>query len=117
MTDFRLIARIAHEVNRVYCESIGDASQPNWESAPDWQVASAIDGVRFLAANLQATPESSHENWMAHKRTDGWKYGPVKDPEKKEHPCFVPYERLPEAQRLKDHFFHAVVRAALGEDK
>lgn len=41
------------------------------------------------------------------------KFGPVKDPERKEHPCFVPYDQLPAAQRAKDHIFNAVVRAVL----
>jgi hypothetical protein len=42
---------------------------------------------------------------------DGWKYGPVKDPEKKEHPCFVPYDRLPTEQKAKDYIFGAVVKS------
>ena len=33
---------------------------------------------------------------------------PVKDSEKKEHPCFVRYEELPPAQRYKDTIFGAV---------
>lgn len=109
------IAHIAHEVNRAYCVSLGDNSQPTWENAPDWQIASAVDGVQFLASNPDATPERSHANWLAHKQRDGWRCGPVKDPAKKEHPCMVPYDQLPPSQRLKDHLFHAVVRAALAE--
>ena len=30
------IARIAHEANRAYCQSIGDDSQPNWAEAGLW---------------------------------------------------------------------------------
>ncbi len=109
------IARIAHEVNRIYCQSIGDNSQLAWADAPEWQKDSAVAGVSFLASNPSATPENSHESWLAHKEADGWKFGPVKDPDKKEHPCFVPYADLPPEQRLKDAFFHAVVRAGLAE--
>lgn len=43
------------------------------------------------------------------ERAAGWKYGPVKDPERKEHPCFVPYDGLPPEQRAKDYLFRAVV--------
>ena len=107
------IARIAHEVNRIYCRSIGDQSQPTWDYAPDWQKQSAISGVEYLINNPEALPEHSHQNWLRDKKIDGWVYGPVKDPEKKEHPCMVPYGDLPEEQRAKDAFFHAVVRAAL----
>jgi hypothetical protein len=35
----------------------------------------------------------------------------VKDPEKKEHPCFVPYESLPAEQQAKDHLFKGIVAA------
>ena len=102
------IARLCHEVNRAYCQSIGDDSQPAWEAAPNWQRESAINGVRFHLEN-DVTPEQSHENWMREKAAAGWTYGPVKDPEKKQHPCMVPYAELPLEQRTKDYLFKAVV--------
>lgn len=105
------IARVCHEVNRAYCASIGDLSQPAWEDAPEWQRQSAITGVKFTIDNPDAKPSASHESWLAEKKRDGWKYGPVKDPAKKEHPCFVPYEQLPAEQKSKDYLFQAVVRA------
>lgn len=55
-------------------------------------------------------PEQSHESWLAQKDREGWRWGAVKDPDRLEHPCFVPYERLPESQKQKDHLFVAVVR-------
>jgi RyR domain len=105
------IARVAHEVNRAYCESIGDRSQPAWESAPDWQRKSAVHGVYFHCQNPDASPSASHDNWLKDKLADGWKYGPVKDPEQKKHPCCVPYDQLPQEQRSKDFLFRAVVHA------
>ena len=102
-------ARAAHEANRAYCLAIGDGSQPSWENAPEWQKSSARNGVAGALAG--ATPEQSHESWLAEKRATGWSYGPVKDPEKKQHPCFVPYAELPPEQRRKDALFLAVVRA------
>ena len=107
----RMIARVCHEVNRAYCAAIGDSSQPAWEDAPEWQRASAVGGVAFTLANPGATPSDSHASWLAQKRADGWGYGPVKDADKKEHPCFVAYDELPPEQRVKDHLFQAVVRA------
>lgn len=106
-------ARAAHEANRAWCLALGDTSQVSWDDAPDWQRESARSGVRQILANPDTTPASSHENWLRDKAADGWKYGPVKNVERKEHPCFVPYARLPEAQRAKDHIFGAVVRAVL----
>jgi hypothetical protein len=105
------VARRAHEVNRAYCRAIGDDSQPAWKDAPDWQKQSAINGVlAHLKADL--SPENSHELWLEEKRQTGWRYGPVKDPTKKEHPCFRPYAELPLEQRIKDHLFKAIVDTA-----
>lgn len=104
------IAEVCHEANRAYCRTIGDDSQPAWADAPEWQRRSAAAGVRHALANPSAPPSASHDSWLAEKRADGWKYGPVKDPEKKEHPCFVPYEQLPPEQRRKDAVFLSVVR-------
>lgn len=105
------IAMVAHEVNRAYCAGTGDTSQPSWEDAPEWQKASAMAGVQMHLANPDATPEQSHESWLAQKLADGWVYGEVKDAEKKEHPCVKPYAELPEAQKVKDYLFRAVVHA------
>lgn len=107
------IAQVAHEVNRAYCESLGDMSQPTWEDAPEWQVQSALDGVHFHKSNPDASPSAGHDSWLAEKKADGWKYGSVKDPEKKEHPCFLPFDELPPKQKAKDFIFRAVVRALL----
>ena len=110
---FSRAAKAAHEANRVLCLAMGDTSQPQWADAPQWQKDSAIAGVKQIAADPYTTPEQSHEGWLAVKRADGWKYGPIKNPETKEHPCFISYEGLPENQRLKDEMFGLIVRAVL----
>ena len=103
------VARKCHEMNRAYCSAIGDDSQVCWEDAPQWQRDSAINGVIFHMQNPDRTPEQSHINWLAEKIATGWKFGPVKDVYKKEHPCCLPYEQLPMEQRLKDVLFITVV--------
>jgi hypothetical protein len=105
------VAEVAHEANRAYCKGLGDHSQPAWDDAPEWQKQSARTGVNFIAANPEAAPGDSHRSWLDEKTRDGWKYGPVKDPEKKEHPCFVPFEQLPLDQQIKDVLFVNVVAA------
>lgn len=104
------IAKICHEVNRAYCKALGDDSQPAWEDAPGWQKESACNGVRFHLSDPAPGPDASHNNWLAEKEMNGWKYGPVKDPEKKEHPCMVPFEVLPVEQKAKDYIFSTVVK-------
>jgi hypothetical protein len=103
------IAQVAHEINKAYCESIGDTSQPSWENAPEWQKSSAINGVQFHIDNPEASPSASHDSWLKQKTEEGWKYGEVKDAEKKEHPCFVPYEQLPTSQKSKDYLFKQTI--------
>lgn len=110
------IARLCHEANRAYCKALGDDSQVPWESAPPNIQQSAVDGVRFILANDDAPPSASHDNWLKFKVQDGWVYGEVKDAEKKEHPCIVPYNNLPVEQRAKDYIFGAVVRTARAID-
>lgn len=115
MQQVESIARVCHEANRAYCVTIGDNSQPAWEDAPDWQKQSAVTGVQFhltaLQSGVKPSPSASHESWLAEKERDGWKFGTVKDAEKKEHPCFVPYEQLPVDQRLKDYIFSGIVES------
>lgn len=105
------IARVCHQTNKAHCENHGDFSQLNWEDAPEWQQDSAIKGVRFHMENPDATASASHESWLKEKTETGWKFGPVKDAEKKEHPCFVPFGELPPVQQAKDKLFKAVVDA------
>ncbi len=109
--DYEEIARVAHEINRAYCSAIGDNSLAAWADAPQWQRKSVVNGVQFHMDNPNVTPEESHENWLREKRQDGWKYGPVKDPLRKEHPCCVSYAKLPQEHRVKDFLFAAVVEA------
>lgn len=107
--NIKATARLCHEANRILCESHGDFSQPKWNDAPDWQKESCEDGVRFHIDNPESTPEQSHENWMKHKLADGWRFGLIKNPEKKTHPCLRPYDELPLEQRKKDEMFSLIV--------
>ena len=113
------IAKVCHEANRAYCETISDFSQKPWDQAEEWQRESARNGVLFALKELQAgrepSPRAQHEAWMADKAVAGWKYGPIKDPQKKEHPCMVPYDELTGLQKIKDSIFLAIVGAFFRE--
>jgi len=107
------IASVCHETNRAYCKVLGDDSQKPWDEAPQWQKDSAIKGVAYHIYNPSVKPSDSHNSWLAQKALDGWKYGDRKNEEKKEHPCFVPYDELATSQRIKDYLFKAVVDSML----
>ncbi len=103
------IARMCHEANRGICIAMGDNSQVAWEAAPEWQRESAIKGVQFCIANPDAPPSANHDSWSLEKVTTGWKFGAIKDPVAKTHPCLVPFDDLPAAQKVKDVVFKAIV--------
>lgn len=110
------IAIAAHELNRTYAASIGETPKPAWLEAPEDQRASCRAGVAKFLAEPESTPEQMHQSWMAMKEQNGWTFGPLIDQEKKEHPCMVPYDQLPEAQRVKDYLFSGIVRILSGLD-
>lgn len=105
------VAILCHQANKAVCELAGDSSQKDWNDAAEWQRVSAIKGVEFTLANPDAPASANHDSWLAEKEAMGWKYGPIKDESLKEHPCFVPYEELPDDQKVKDHVFKAIVGA------
>lgn len=107
------IAAACHEVNRAYCEALGDTSQPAWSDAPQWQRDSAVSGVRMHVKHPNAGPEASHESWLLEKKLGGWIYGETKNPDATPptHPCIVPFADLPREQQAKDFIFRAVVHA------
>ena len=105
------IAQVCHEINRAFCQSMGDGSQPFWKYAPDWQKTSAINGVNFHLLNPNAGADASHNSWMKEKVDAGWVYGEVKNPDAKTHPCIVPFDQLPKEQQAKDFLFRQVVHS------
>jgi hypothetical protein len=112
-TDEQILAaaKTAHECNRAFCVAIGDNSQVTWDWAEQWQRDSAINGVKGVING--DGPVESHVTWCNEKYAAGWKYGPVKDAAKKEHPCLVFYNDLSFAQQAKDYVYVTVVRNVL----
>ena len=78
------------------------AGQPHNIEMNDDQRASLYDGIRFQLDNPDITSEENHENWMKMKIAQGWKYGTTKDFDEKTHPDLVPFDDLPDIEKLKD---------------
>jgi hypothetical protein len=114
-TQVEAIARVCHEANRAFALAIGEDPTkvyPDWSAAPEEIRESARVGVEKALAG--ATPRELHESWCATKTADGWVYGPTKDLAAKTHFCLVPYDELPQLQRLKDALFQSIVGALKG---
>jgi hypothetical protein len=45
---------------------------------------------------------NAHEIWSRQRLADGWRLGPQRHDEKKQHPCLIPYEELPESEKIYD---------------
>jgi hypothetical protein len=103
-------AQAAHETNRVYCQSLGDHSQPHWEDAAEIIRESVRDGVRFVwKRGVETEPGDSHQNWLDYKIKEGWVLGSIKDTVAKTHPNIKPFKELPITEQRKDALFIVVV--------
>lgn len=45
---------------------------------------------------------NAHDVWAKERMRQGWVYGEVRNDAKKEHPCLIPYEDLPESEKIYD---------------
>jgi Predicted ATPase (AAA+ superfamily) len=57
---------------------------------------------RFRDEDLLVFAQNEHERWCRERRKDGWTYGPVRDNEKKLHPCLVDWDQLSDVEKQKD---------------
>lgn len=51
---------------------------------------------------IEAMSKNVHEVWAQTRIKQGWSYGPERNDETKRHPCLVPYEILPESEKIYD---------------
>lgn len=54
-----------------------------------------LDQIEIIAKN-------THEVWSLNRIKDGWSYGEVRDDNKKQTPCLVPYDLLPNSEKEYD---------------
>ncbi len=55
-----------------------------------------LDLADTLARNV-------HETWAQERIRQGWQYGPERNDAKKLHPCLVPYDDLPDSEKIYDY--------------
>ena len=51
---------------------------------------------------LEQLARNAHEVWAQKRIEDGWTRGPQRDDAKRKHPCLVPYDQLPGAEKEYD---------------
>lgn len=57
------------------------------------------EDLKELAEQLA---KNAHEVWAQTRLGQGWTYGDERDDQRKKHPCLIPYEELPESEKLYD---------------
>lgn len=51
---------------------------------------------------IEEMAKNVHEVWAKNRQAQGWTYGPVRDDAKKQHPCLIAYEDLPDSEKEYD---------------
>lgn len=51
---------------------------------------------------LEKLAEQVHITWMNQRIKEGWTYGQTRNDEKKQTPCIVPFQNLPENEKEYD---------------
>ena len=51
---------------------------------------------------VEEMSKNVHEVWAVTRIKQGWTYGELRNDELKTHPCLVPYEDLPEEEKVYD---------------
>ncbi len=55
-----------------------------------------------VLALTELLAKHNHDIWSLQRIKDGWKLGAKRDDAKKEHPCLISYEELPESEKEYD---------------
>ena len=51
---------------------------------------------------VELLAKNTHENWALMRLRQGWRFGPERNDDYKEHPCLVSFENLPESEKEHD---------------
>lgn len=55
-----------------------------------------------LSDLIDRLAKNNHEVWARRRIADGWRYGPARDDERREHPSLVAYEDLSDEEKAYD---------------
>lgn len=61
-----------------------------------------IELPKELDELIEEMARNVHDVWAQGRIAEGWTYGEERDDKLKTHPCLVPYEALPDAEREYD---------------
>lgn len=107
MRDY-VIARVCYDSIKALNESVGDYWMVPWGEASQNEKNFFIKGVQEVwGAGCDA--KAAHEIWMKNRLSEGWSRGP-KNTRKQTHPSLIPFSKLSQFEKAKDHIFAAIVK-------
>lgn len=111
-------AIFVYEAARLENEAAGRPINPEpWGKRDDKFRANMIRAVKHQCGPRRSgSPEALHDAWVRAYRKMGWRYGPIRDPGRKEHPDMVPFCKLGRLEREKDWVYMKLceIIAAMG---
>jgi RyR domain len=66
-----------------------------------------------LEGLVERLAENAHDVWSRQRIAEGWRFGPKRNDDQKEHPCLVPYGELPESEKEYDRTMAAATLKAI----
>lgn len=104
------------ESNRAFADRAARTLEAiGWGLVPDPLADPASVTLTLPPDRLEARARVEHDEWCEALVRDGWRRGPVKDAERREHPLLVPWTELDEAERDKDREAVAAIPTMLAE--
>lgn len=61
-----------------------------------------VELPKELLPLVEEMAKNVHEVWAKNRLANGWTYGVERNDIKKQHPCLIPYEDLPEGEKVYD---------------
>lgn len=61
-----------------------------------------VEVPQDLLQLAETLAQNVHEIWALERIKQGWQYGPERKDAQKLHPCLVPYNELPESEKVFD---------------
>lgn len=109
-------AKWIYEGTRLENVAAGRPINPEpWEQRDEYFRENMIKAVNLQCGpNRVTSPEELHNRWVSAYEKMGWKYGPVRNVEKKEHPDMVPFNELGKLEQDKDFVFFLMCEIVRG---
>src|SRR5262245_4870456 len=105
-SDLRGCARVpfhaARPHDRWHADPSARAPDVSTEYRPEPIQTAGVTLGDDLLALAELLAKNAHDRWSSQRFSEGWRYGALRDDQRKEHPCLVPYEALPESEKAYD---------------